>query len=105
MRADSAEIERLLKSIEYGSDIVELGKVIGADALLVVLSTLGGPLGMQCYIPCPENFMAALRRELRDTDIHASYNGTPASITTLARKHGISKTRVRQIIAQGNVKR
>jgi len=101
MKTDAAEIKRLLKSIEYGSELVELGKVIGADALLVVLSTLGGPLGMQCYIPSPENFAAALQRELRDNDIHASYNGTPANITTLARKHGISKTRVRQIIAQG----
>jgi len=100
MKADSAEIERLLKSIEYGSELVELGKVIGANKLLVVLSMLAGPIGMQVYIPSPESFVAMLRRSVRDHDIKTTYKGTPASIKALALKHGISKTRVRQIIAK-----
>jgi Mor family transcriptional regulator len=101
VKCDSQEVERLLSSIEYGSEIVELGKVIGIDSLRVVLSMLGGPLDMQVYIPSFDNFIAALRRQLRNNDIHDSYNGTPASIGTLAARYGISNTRVRQIVAQG----
>ena len=54
---------------------------------------------MQIYIPTFPSFVAAMRRTLRDRDIVSSYDGTPASIKALAKHHGITKARVRQILA------
>jgi len=93
------DIKNMLMNVDSDSELVELAQTIGIDQFKLVLSTLGGPLGMQVYIPTYENFIAAFRRTLRDQDIVSTYDGTAASIKVLAVKHGITKTRVRQILA------
>jgi len=100
MKCDSARgAERLLMDIESESELVELAQEVGIDQFRVVLSILGGPIGMQVYIPTYESFLASLRRVVRDQDIHSTYDGTPDSIKALAVQYGISKSRVRQILA------
>jgi len=93
------DIKNMLMSVDSDSELVELVQTIGIDQFKVVLSTLGGPLGMQVYIPTYENFTAAFRRSMRDRDIVSTYDGAAASIKVLAVKYGITKTRVRQILA------
>jgi len=54
-----------------GSDdrLIQLGQQIGAESLLQVLDTLGGALGELHHIPSAEHFIAAKKRELRNTDV------------------------------------
>jgi len=99
MKCDSKEAERLLMDIESDSELVDLAQTIGLDQLKVVLSILGGPIGMQVYIPTYASFIASIRRSVRDQDIITTYNGTPESIRALSVQYGISKSRVRQILA------
>jgi len=97
-----SELEKLVASAcQAGTDseLVEIGRRLGADALYVVLDVLGGPLGMQAYIPSPANFAAAIRRTLRDHAICTGYDGRPETIAAFAVEFGISKSRVRQILA------
>ena len=97
-----AELENLVRSAcEAGTDseLVEIGRRLGAEALYVVLDVLGGPMGMQTYVPSPANFAAAIRRALRDHAICTQYDGRPETIAMFADEFGISKSRVRQILA------
>jgi len=100
MKCDSTrDAECLLMDIESDSELVELAQLVGIDQFKVVLSILGGPMGMQIYIPTYESFIASIRRSVRDQNIHSTYDGTPDSIKALAVQYGISKSRVRQILA------
>jgi len=100
MNCESKEIERLMMGVdEPDNALVELAQMIGIAQFKTVLDILGGPLGMQFYIPTYGHFIAAFRRTLRDQNIISTYDGTAASIKVLAVKHGITKTRVRQILA------
>jgi len=97
-----AEIKNLIDSASKAgtdSELVEVGLRLGADVLYQVLDILGGPLGMQVYVPSPANFTAAIRRALRDHAICAGYDGKPQTIAAFAIEFGITKTRVRQILA------
>lgn len=98
----TTELENLIKSafnVGTDSELLLIGRRIGAPALRIVLDVLGGPLGMQSYIPSPDNFAAGIRRTLRDHTIRNSYDGTPETIAIFAIRFGITKTRVRQILA------
>ncbi len=97
-----SELEELLSAAcqaGIDSNLVEIGRRLGADGLHLILSELGGPIGMQTYVPSPENFAAAIRRTLRNHAIRTGYDGTTESISTFSIEFGISKTRVRQILS------
>ncbi len=97
-----SELEKLIKmACEAGTDneLLEIGRRLGADALHTILDVLGGPIGMQAYIPSPNNFAAAIRRTLRDHAICTGYDGKPETIAAFAIEFGITKSRVRQILA------
>jgi hypothetical protein len=98
----TTDLEKLIDSASRAgtdSELIEIGRRLGAGALHIVLEVLGGPLGMQTYVPSTQNFIAAIRRTLRDQAICAGYDGTPESISMFAIEFGISKARVRQILA------
>ena len=94
------DIERLDAALHKTADTSELtllGQRVGAKLLTVVLETLGGPYGMQVYIPTPQNYLTAIERPMRDDEIYRSHNGR--NTAAIARKYKITPARVRQICA------
>lgn len=91
------ELQALLASDEASDHLTVLGKQIGAEALLKVLNTLGGEIGTAHFIPDAAHFIAAKKRELRNSDVcrQIAAGENPA---LMAEKYGLQTNQVMQIV-------
>lgn len=80
-------------SEEHPSDLVQLGKQIGADNLNRVLSVLGG---RNVYVPTGEQFWKGLYREIRNEEMRAKFRGN--NIKELALEYDLDERQVRRIV-------
>lgn len=77
---------------EY-NPFVAIGKLIGPDALGVVLRELGG---QKPHVPTDENFYSSLCREARNKDMRAQFTGD--NYGQLALDYDLTERMVRKII-------
>lgn len=75
------------------SDLVALGKRIGAEALQAVLEVFGG---QKPHIPSAEDFWARLDREVRNERIRANFRGN--NYAELAMAERLDERQVRRIV-------
>lgn len=88
-------LEELLANTSSDHELVLLGQRIGAEALLVVLDTLGG---CEVYIRSKESFFEKLYNETRDADIAKRWH--PGKTHALAREYCITTRRILQIVSE-----
>jgi len=95
MKLSKTQKQNILNSADNGNEWVQVGQRIGAEALTVVLDTLGGTTGCETYIPSSENFFERLGKAIRDEDIRTRWHQGLTS--KLAAEYGISHRRILQI--------
>jgi len=91
------DLAALLATAGDNDPLMNLGKQIGAGALLKVLDTLGGDTGAASYIPSAECFIAAKRRENRNKDV-CSQVKAGVDIEQMATKYGLQIKHIMQIV-------
>jgi len=90
-------MDKLLATVGDSDDpLIELWQTIGSRTFMQVLDILGGPSGMQTYVPTPQNFLAKHKRNIRDPDIRRRFK-SGKNVHALAVEYGVTKTRIRQI--------
>ena len=91
------DLETLLATSETSDPLITLGKQIGAGALLKVLNTLGGDIGTATFIPGAEQFIAAKKREFRNSDICRQI-AAGVDLEQMSTKYGLQIKHIMQIV-------
>lgn len=93
-----SNFDMLLQNTNKESQIIVLGRKIGAKNLATVLDTLSDGISGEVYITPAQALFDKLKREARDKDVFSRYNR--ANRRELALEYDVSERRIDQIVEE-----